>query len=321
MSHPEWQKENSLTSPEDRDLTNKWRPDTKAPPLTAEQADAAIQELNDEAFVSKFPRVDRVYADPPIPMQYIGLISFVPAKGATPNENGVFGFAKLRGNYSTDIDANERAETLIRNHDSHHKIYHTYVGRPFPITASSKYSAETSEVDIRSEMSKAISTDLKEKKQDDMKKAKEIKDRQQQLLDESKQESVDPYDEYITLKVKKAQLSWTYLEHYKKIEEVRVIINNTRKDLDRLDAEHPDFKHNYFTKYKTAREEAGLKDTGEELKNSFMRYLVEDVELPDIDYTYEPGNLRLATVAVEKSPAPEGGLETVVEDGAEESKE
>ena len=37
-------------------------------------------------------------------MQNIGLISFVPAKGATPNDNGVFGFAKLRGNFSTNID-------------------------------------------------------------------------------------------------------------------------------------------------------------------------------------------------------------------------
>jgi len=141
--HEEWQKENSLTCPEDRDRINKWKPDQTAPVLTQEQADEALKELNNTAFTDKFPRIERTYADPILPMQYIGLISFTPAKGATPNENGVYGFAKLRGNFSSEIEANERAEFIIRNIDSHHQIYHTYVGRPFPITNSSKYSAKT----------------------------------------------------------------------------------------------------------------------------------------------------------------------------------
>ena len=54
-----------------------------------------MPELNNTAYTEKFPRVDRTYADPPPLMQTIGLL-FTPAKGATPNENGVFGFIKLR---------------------------------------------------------------------------------------------------------------------------------------------------------------------------------------------------------------------------------
>ena len=118
--HEEWQKENSLTCPEDRDLTDKWRPDQTAPVLNQEQSVEALKVLNNTSFTDKFPRVERTYADPILPMQYIGLISFTPAKGATPNENGVFGFAKLRGNFSSEIEANERAEFIIRNVDSHH---------------------------------------------------------------------------------------------------------------------------------------------------------------------------------------------------------
>ena len=141
-NHPEWEKENSLTSPEDRDIQNKWRPEQGAENLTEEEVSNAMFELNNKDFTDKFPRVDRTYADPPPPMQTIGLVSFTPAKGAKPNENGIYGFAKLRGNYPNTEEAEQRAEFLIRNVDSYHQIYHTYVGRPFPITASSSDIAE-----------------------------------------------------------------------------------------------------------------------------------------------------------------------------------
>ena len=143
QNHPEWEKESSLTTPDDRVRENNWRPEQGAPQLSENEVTSAMEELNNVSFTTKFQRVDRTYADPPPPLQTIGLLSFVPAKGAQPNANGVYGFAKLRGNYSTQQEADQRAEFLIRNVDSYHQIYHTYVGRPFPMTASSKYSAET----------------------------------------------------------------------------------------------------------------------------------------------------------------------------------
>ena len=220
LSHPEWQPENSLTSPEDRDRINKWKPAQNSPPLTVEETEIAVKELNNTSFTDKFPRIDRTYADPIIPMQYIGLISFVPAKGATPNENGVYGFAKLRGNYPSEIEATQRADHLIRNVDSHHQIYHTYVGRPFPITISSYYSEKTDEIDIRKEMTKDISSNIRKNKDNEEKEIREIKQREEKLIEESKKTEEDPYEEYITMRVKKAQLSWTYLEQIKKIDEI-----------------------------------------------------------------------------------------------------
>ncbi len=279
LTHPEQIKENSLTAPEDRDRVNKWRPDQSTPPLNNEETNEAMKELNNTAFTDKFPRVDRTYADPVLPMQYIGLISFTPAKGATPNENGVFGFAKLRGNFSTEIEASQRAEYIIRNYDSHHQIYHTYVGRPFPITNSSKYSAETSEVDIRKEMATDISKNIKEQKSKEDQDIRDIKEREEKLLAESKQEEVDPYEDYITLRVKKAQLSWTYLEHQKKMAEVKDIIIKTRQQVEKYDQEHPEFKDSYYEKYMKARDDAGLNTTNKDLKESFLQFLVEDAEL------------------------------------------
>jgi len=289
VDHPEWQKENSLTTPEERDLENRWRPEQGAPALTEDEVNLAMSELNNTAYTEKFPRVDRTYADPPPPMQTIGLISFTPAKGATPNENGVFGFAKLRGNYNTPQEADQRAEFLIRSVDSYHQIYHTYVGRPFPITASSKYSAETAEIDIRKEATQAISTNIKEKKAEEQKNVDDIKKREEALLSETKnieENGVDPFDEYITLRVKKAQLLWTYQEHIKKLEEVRGIILKTRNTISEMDEKHVDFKDKYFDKYMKAREDAGIKETQEELQSNFMAFLVEEKEVPGLDTEY-----------------------------------
>lgn len=276
-------KESSLTSPEDRDLNNKWKPDQSSPPLTNDEANIAIETLNNTAFTDKFPKIDKTYSDPAIALQNIGLISFVPAKGATPNENGVFGFAKLRGNFASEMEANQRAEFLIRNVDSYHQIYHTYVGRPFPITISSSYSAETTEVDIRKETTKTISSSIKEKKEKEQQQVREIKEREELLLAESKRDSPDEYENYITLRVKKAQLSFTYLEHLKKLDEIKNIIVKTREEVSKMDLENPTFKDTYYEKYMKAREEAGIKESTEERQDNFIKFLVEDAVLPGID--------------------------------------
>lgn len=279
MAHQEWNKEHSLTASADRDLNNKWKPEQRVPSLTNEETELAMTELNNTAFVDKFPRVDRTYADPPVPLQMYGLISFTPAKDATPNENGVYGFAKLRGNYGTTTEANQRAEYLIRNIDSYHQIYHTYVGRPFPITVNSKYSAETEEIDIRKETTKAVSEDIKAKKLSDKKTIQDIKEREKELIADTKRDEPDPYDTYITLRVKKAQLSWAYLEHQKKLQEVKLIIRKTIKEIDEMNEEYPDYQDTYYEKYLEARRESGIKDEGIEAMNNFMKYMVEDSEL------------------------------------------
>ena len=98
--------ESSLTAPEDRDPTKRWRP-TREGALSNEETKLAKKDLFNAEFVTKYSRSERSYADPVIPSQIFGLISFVPAKGAKPNKNGLFGFAKLRGNYSNMSEADK----------------------------------------------------------------------------------------------------------------------------------------------------------------------------------------------------------------------
>jgi hypothetical protein len=276
--------ETSLTSPLDRDRESKWRPDQGSPPLSEEEVSNAMNTLNNDSFTQKFSRVDRTYADPPVPLQNIALISFIPAKGATPDAMGVFGMAKVRGNYSTQTEADQRAEFIIRNADSYHTIHHAYVGRPFPITLSSKFSEETDEIDIRKATTSAVSSDIKQKKRDEQKEVNDIKKREQALREDVDKDEEDPYETYVTLKVKHAQLAWNYLEHHKKIDEIKELVIKARKDVAELDQNHPSFQETYFQKYMDARNEAGIrKETKEEQKSNFMRFLVEDVPLPGID--------------------------------------
>jgi hypothetical protein len=272
--HEEHILENSLTCPDDRDTERSYKPNQNHPPLTDSETEAAVKCLSNTDFIKKFPSVERKYADPVMPMQMVGLISFVPAKGAIPNKNGVYGFSKIRGVYPTTMEANERAEYLIRNVDSYHQIYHTYVGRPFPLTTTSKYSAETSEVDIRRETTAAVSANIKQKKNDEQKVVNEIKEREEALILESKREESDPYEDYITMRVKMSQIGFTYIESEKKMVEMKEIILRTRDELEKMDSEFPDFKGTYIEKYMKARSDAGIK---EDSPNNFIAYLGSDL--------------------------------------------
>ena len=285
--------ESSLTAPEDRDREARWRPQVGRPVLTDEETEAAMNALVNTSFTARFPRLERTYADPPVPLQMYGLFSFIPAKGATPNENGVYGFAKLRGNFNTEIEASQRAEELVRNYDSYHTIYQTYVGRPFPCTVNSNYSAEVSEIDIRKEIAQSVSASVKQKKLEEKKIVEDVQEREQELLEQSRKAmadtgegdpDVDPYDEYITQCVKKAQLTWTFLEHLKKMKEVRESIIACKKEVSRLDESHPDFKDKYLEKYMDARRKAGMDDTNlSKSKDNFIQFMVEDIPVPTID--------------------------------------
>lgn len=271
--------ESSLTTPSDRSKENKWVPDQFRDSLTVEETKLAVNELYQTAFTDKFPRVDRTYSDPVIPMQNIALFSFVPSKGALPDKNGIFGFAKIRGVFASELESRQKAEYLIRNVDSYHTIYTVYPFRPFPVTNSSDYSAETSEIDIRKETAKTISQNVKDKKDEEQKVIQEIKEKEERLIEESKREDVDPYEEYITLRVKKAQLVFTYLEHQKKMVEIKDIIIRTRDTVSEMDITHPDFKETYYQKYMDARKTAGIKEDEKDTQTNFIKYMVEDVDL------------------------------------------
>lgn len=273
--HPEQDLQNSMTSPLDKDSTqpNALNRDV----LTSEQLEVAVTELVVTDNLTKFSRYDRLYADPQIPNQNICLHSFVPAKGATPDGDGVYGMIKIRGIFSNEQEATERAEFLIKNNDSYHRIYHSYVGRPVPLSHNPKWVKDTKEVDVNNKVSQTLQEDMKEKKQDEKRDMQDMKQREKNLLEDVKktEEQVDPEERYTVLRTKRAQLVWTYIQSLKKIEEMKTLIVATRKAVVDMDLEYPEFKDTFYQKYDNARRDAGVPLEDE----SFIKFMVEDAEL------------------------------------------
>ena len=217
------------------------------------------------------------------------MISFIPAKGATANAKGIYGFAKVRGCFATEVEANTHAETIIRDVDSFNVIHHTYVGRPFPLTTNLNFSDETVKVDLKKEATRAISANINNKKREEMKVASEMKRRERELLAEGNREAdyeltdEEKLDEFITLNCKNANLKFSFCEALKKLATIRGLIIKNGEDIDNTCKEHPDFKDRYFERYENARKEGGFDTSAEANAKSFVKFLVNDYKIPTID--------------------------------------
>jgi hypothetical protein len=279
MEHPGWSQTNSLTSPADRNEGEVFKAAVGAPHLTQEETEAATNALIKTSLVTNYPKLERQFVDPPVELQRYGLISFVPSKGATPDKDGIYGFAKLRGHYHTEREAIERAELLIKTVDSYHEINIYHVGRPIPLTLDPKYSAQSDVVEIKDKMVNTISEDVRVKREQEKAEMEEIKNREKRLLEESKPDyTEDPFESYTTLRVKKAQLVWTYERTRKQLEKVRDTIIKTREEIARMDAENPEYQTQHVARYMEARKSAGIPDDSN-TEDSYIKYFVEDIDL------------------------------------------
>jgi hypothetical protein len=287
MSQTNNTRESSLTAPEDRNREVKFQLDNVAS-LTSSELEDANKVLNNDRVLKTFPQVERRFFDPEINTQKIGLISFVPAKGASPNKNGIYGFAKLRGNYSSAEEASSKAKDIIEKVDSYHQIYHTYVGRPFPLTQSSDFSEEIDKVELKKDVTSSIGEDIKKKREKEQQEIAEIEKKQKELLEDVKKSPEEnKEDVYTTLKTKKAQITWTYLETEKKLKQMIDIIVKSKFEIEEMDKKHPDLKNIFYDRYMNSRKEAGLSTSGPELSSTFMKYLVEDAKIPAVDEEYK----------------------------------
>jgi hypothetical protein len=233
----------------------------------------ASEELN-QNFVRRVTQKD----DPVISNQTIGLFSFTPSTGSTPDKYGVYGVAKLRGNYATEEDAQIAADRIIRDVDSFNNIYHVRVGQSFPLSTENKFTQSFDEVDVKVDRIEREREIIQRKKEaEDI---KIIKSREQKLLKENQEilenkYEQDPLDVYIMLKVKRAQLLWTYKETEKKLKnEVRPAFYRTVEDIKEMDLKYPEFADQYYQRYMDARSENGIQDP--KSHESFLKYLMED---------------------------------------------
>jgi hypothetical protein len=271
----EWELQNSLTSPLDKSQNVSTSYNLGAPSLTEQEVKDAMAELNVTSYIHKFPRFEKFYADPQLQNQNYALVSFVPAKGATPDQDGVYGMLKVRGTFATEDESMLRAEHIIRNCDSYHSIYNTYVGRPFPLCVNKKYITDTTEVEIKKKIVETTSTEIRKKREEERQTMKEIQEREKEHLADVERKEADPYDSYTELMVKKAQLSGTYHQTLQKMDEMKRNIIKARNEIKSMREENEDYHNQYMGRYKEAREKAGLPTTDD----SFIKYMAEDLDL------------------------------------------
>lgn len=265
----------SLTAPSDYVKNPDATSYNQGATITDAQVKEALKENYDTSFTDKFPRFEKFYADPQITNQTFGLVSFTPTKGATPDKDGIFGMLKVRGTFATEDEAMLRAEYIVRNVDSYNSILNVYVGRPFPLAASRKFIKDTTEVEVKKKITEETSGNIRSKRDEEKKTIQEIEERQKELLADVEKTEEDPYDLYTELMVKKAQLSWTYKETMRKMEEMKRSIIKAREDIARMKEENPDYHAQYMDKYLEARKKAGLPMDDA----SFIKYMAEDIDI------------------------------------------
>ena len=265
----------SLTAPADKVKSSGYSLKSTEEPLSTDQLKHAFKDLNvDSTLAPLYNKLERTYADPKISDQKVALVSFTPSSGATPDKDGVYGMVKVRGVYGTEDEANERAEYLIRNVDSYHKIFHAWVGRPFPILEGSDYSEEINRVDLRRKTNEITSNHVKKERDYEKKEFEELAERERALIEDVNKKP-DPYETYIECQVKKANLTHMFMETRKKMEAMKKTILECRDIITESETEHSEYRDQYKEAYFKKRDEVGIPRD----ENDFSKFLGEDVEL------------------------------------------
>lgn len=210
------------------------------------------------------------------------LFSYIKSKDATCDKDGFFGVAKVRGVFYTEEEAAERAEEIIKDIDSTNSIFTCLVGVPFPIVDKG-HCDTVSEIDVRKKVETTISENVRAKRLTEQKEMQDIKEREEELMDENGI-ARDPGDEeqYIQNRVKLAHLRYAINEHNVKIKECKELIDKVVSVLLTSKAENPEFEENYLKRYKEGRRKVGIPENTD--MSGFMKFMADPIETEDVSY-------------------------------------
>lgn len=182
------------------------------------------------------------------------------------------GVAKIRGVFFTALEAEQKAEELIKDVDSTNSIFTCIVGTPFPLVTEG-FSDELNEVDLQNQTEHTISQNVREKRRKDQKEMNELKQQQDELMqDVTMDPSAREEENYVTNRVKLAALKNEIASHENKIKECTNLKNNCVKLLLDLKSKNPEYEATYMEKYIAARKNANIPDDdNDEGLMKFMR--------------------------------------------------
>lgn len=253
---------------------SNWAPNTEnnTESLTKGELTAAMKELS---VTSPFPKLNRKFVDASVPGEpKFALFSYIPTQNSKPDEDGFYGFAKVRGCYHTIEEAQARAETIVRDIDSTNSIFTCRIGAPFPICTTG-HSETTDEIDLRQKTEDTISQNVRSKRRQEQKEIEEIKAKEEELKADVVK-GPDPEEDYITHRVKLANLKFMIHEHDIKKQECEKLRDTCLVWLLEAKKENPEFETKYMDKYMESRRKANIPDDAE--MSGFMNYMKDPLE-------------------------------------------
>lgn len=285
--------ETSLTSPMDRvndeAKTKKQYKAARRVQLTPDELDVAVEKL-----VREWPQVEKRWADPEIPGQTYCSISFMPSSGANPDKDGIYGFVKVRGAFSNEVDRDAHAEEILNTVDSYHAINHGSMGQPLPLVNDNddRFCLETDNVALRAKVKEEMAKNVKTHREEQKKYADEAEKRAKEI--QTKEEAaargeMDHEERYTTLRVKRANLIFTLYQMLTGMKRYKDTLLQTIDILAQMDKDYPTFQNTFMFKYNKAAEEVGLPTE----KNHIIKYLVGDIPF---DLSAIPDEVEVANV-------------------------
>lgn len=250
---------------------------------------------------NSFPKINRKFVDPSKPGEHkFALFSYIELPDHEMNnflndikptlssqqqhklnellarKQVIKGVAKIRGSYFTLSEAEQRAEELIKDVDSTNSIFTCLIGTPFPLVTEG-FAEEVNEVDLQNQTEHTISQNVREKRRKDQKEMDELKQQQDELMQDINMDPAAKEEEnYITNRVKLAALKSEIIAHEKKIEECKNLQNNCIKWLRETKLKHPEYEETYMDKYREARKAANIPENSD--GEDIMKFMKDSIE-------------------------------------------
>lgn len=245
--------------------------DSKFIRLTEAELQQAFRKL-----VTRYPKIETRFIDAVIPPnQTFCNFSFVPAAGAKPDTKGMYGVVKFRGAFATEQDAEAQAVKIIETSDAYHHIHMGLTGHPMPLVTDDNddFTLEVQSVGLKETLQKEMSEDMKKRREKEKKELDEAKARADTL--KKKEEAairgeVDEFDQYTTLRVKRANLIFSIYESLKNTKRLKDTLTATITQIENMDAKDSRFAKDVSERYRNACREVGIPDE----KNNILRFLV-----------------------------------------------
>jgi hypothetical protein len=250
------------------DLQDRVNGNVAAAPLTPEQSAAALQDKHHTII---YPELERAYIDPEYNIAHkFTLHSFIPAKGAVPDKDGVYGLLKIRGVFTTDAEANHRADYVVANIDSYNRIFTCKMGHPIPLMSAealrnSKHPIHR--INVNTKVKDEVSENIRNKLQDEQKRISEIKARERELVEDAQRKDDVPEDRYTVLRTKRAQHAITVLKNIRLVADMIKLVHKYNAEIHEMELKDDTLEKAYMQKYISACEQSGIDQSTQDSKD------------------------------------------------------